>query len=86
MWAPFCEWYSLKRKKRGAKQVIRIKTFVGLNFADYDDLINDFLSQNEATPISITEQPMHDWSHTGEVMNQWMDVVLVYSVEVQDES
>jgi hypothetical protein len=55
--------------------VQQIKTFQ----AGEDHEVNQWLKENPNIKITnITRIPMHDLSYYGNLLNQWIDIVVVY--------
>ena len=56
---------------------MQIKTFQ----AGEDHEINQWLDNNYGINIHyINRIPMHDLGHDGHILNQWIDVVIVYTI------
>jgi len=59
-----------------------IKTFTN---NESDEEINKFLTGNNATPISLTSENVHDNYSDGSVCNQWVQRTLIYESESEGE-
>jgi hypothetical protein len=64
---------------------MKVKTFIfaiSINEKD-EDVINEFIMQNNANVISLTFNvvPMHDLHYDGNICNQWVEYigVLIYN-------
>jgi len=59
-----------------------IKTFFN---NESDKQINNFLINNNATPISVTSENIYDNYSDGSVCNQWLQRTLIYESESEGE-
>jgi len=58
----------------------KVKIFT-TGFINPTELINDFLEEHNATPVSVNILILHDRFHDGSICNQWQEVVLIYREE-----